>query len=325
MNPHPPNTVDWFDWEMSQAQSYSQFAKLKLERERLKAEKMTEAVQENTRGFTFGCDPELVVINAEGKPVPADMIPGTKLEPHPVEGGAVQRDGFAAEFNTDPASTFREFNANIEKVLKALKGFLPEGYTLEARPSVVFDEDVFNAADDEAKALGCTPDFNAWTGEVNPPPIDEENPFLRTFSGHLHIGWIPGADQDTTDPQHMLNCRDLAKQADWWLGGWSVSKDTDPARRRLYGRAGAIRYKPYGVEYRVLSNFWVLSRDKRLAVWNRLMFAINDMQERFVPDRLPKEWSDRLIAGINATKLDPELLSTFRYPLVSTDRRMSQY
>jgi hypothetical protein len=41
----------------------------------------------------------------------------------------------------------------------------------------------------------------------------------------------------------------------------------------LYGKAGACRYKTYGVEYRTLSNFWVLSTDLRREVWERTMAA----------------------------------------------------
>ena len=36
-------------------------------------------------------------------------------------------------------------------------------------------------------------------------------------------------------------------------------------RKQLYGKAGAYRPKPYGFEYRTLSNFWVF--DKKLIEW----------------------------------------------------------
>jgi hypothetical protein len=41
--------------------------------------------------------------------------------------------------------------------------------------------------------------------------------------------------------------------------------DKGDLRKQLYGKAGAFRPKPYGAEYRVLSNFWVF--DTKLTGW----------------------------------------------------------
>jgi hypothetical protein len=266
-------------------------------------------------GFKFGCDPELFVFK-DGVAVSAEgLLPGTKAYPHPVEHGAVQVDGMAAEFNIDPVTTFKDFNRNIEAVMKQLTGLLPAGYELRAIPSVVFDKDIFDAAPECAKELGCSPDYNAWAGEVNPPPKSHDNPYLRTASGHLHIGWTEGAE--LSDAQHIMNCRDLVKQLDWYLGGWSVKIDSDPTRRQLYGRAGACRLKDYGVEYRVLSNFWITSRDRRLAVWNRLQQAIGAMAKSYIPDKAKGGYNELLQRGINDSKLDPTLVSAYKFPLVS--------
>lgn len=269
-------------------------------------------------GFTFGCDPELFIKDQEGRYVSAEgLIPGTKEEPYPVDGGAVQVDGMAAEFNINPSSTFDEFNDNIVKVIRGLRTFLPKGYTLDAVPAVVFDQDVWDRTPDQAKVLGCTPDYNAWTGECNPPPEDLENPRLRTASGHIHIGWTD--DESMADMDHINNCRDLVKQLDWYLGGWSLRKDPDPTRRRLYGKAGACRYKPYGVEYRVLSNFWVMSKAERLNVWNRTNKAISDMRHFFLPQVAGKS-SEGLIRCINNGERDQYMERTFKFPLQSISK-----
>lgn len=279
-------------------------------------------IQDCQEGFTFGADPELFVKNDKGVYVTAaGLIPGTKWEPHKVEGGAVQVDGMAAEFNIDPSSNFREFNGNIEKVMKQLQAFLPEGFTLDAVPSVRFSKEEFDKAPEDAKELGCMPDFNAWTGGPNPPPNNPKDPYLRTASGHIHVGWVTGAD--LSDPQHLMNCRDLVKQFDWYLGGWSVSVDTDPTRRSLYGKAGACRYKDYGVEYRVLSNFWITSRDRRLAVWNRMQTAIRAISVGLNPDNIPVEKSAELVKGINTSKLTPAFVKEFNFPLATTSQLRS--
>jgi hypothetical protein len=264
-------------------------------------------------GFTFGADPECFVFDGNGKPVAPTMIPGSKQEPHRVPGGAVQRDGMAAEFNVDKAHDFATWNRNFELVITALKGFLPKDYELRFIPSVEFDEETFSDAPDEYKILGCDPDWNAWDGDLNPPPNCADRPFLRTASGHIHIGW--GNDYSMDDMFHQQNCFDLVKQLDWWLAGWSLKLDPDTTRRLLYGQAGACRIKPYGVEYRTLSNFWVTSRERRLTVWNRMQRAIIGMSEGGLFEKAPAGYNDKLREAINTGKMDEAFRKACRYPL----------
>ena len=69
----------------------------------------------------IGTDPEVFLEDANGKSYSGhDLIPGTKLEPYPVMNGAIQVDGVALEFNTDPAETAEEFIFNIESVLSQM-------------------------------------------------------------------------------------------------------------------------------------------------------------------------------------------------------------
>lgn len=268
------------------------------------------------KGFTFGSDPELFILDQNGEPVSAvGIIPGDKSNPYPVNGGAVQCDGMAAEYNTNPAKTYEEFEDNTETVLGELRKFLPTGYTLAALPSVVFSQKAWDAAPDEAKVLGCSPDFNAWTGGVNPPPEDVSNPTMRCAGGHLHIGWTSGAGDNI---QHIRHCQDLVRQLDCYLGYWSLVHDTDPTRRRLYGKAGACRYKDYGVEYRTLSNFWVLDREIRREMWNRMVKAVSDMRTDYFPER--KEYSQLVVEAIDSSTRHTVLESVVSFPLISPEK-----
>lgn len=277
-------------------------------------------------GMTFGVDPELFVVNDKGVLVSAEgLLPGTKEEPYKVDKGAVQVDGMAAEFNTDPVDNYFDWETNISSVLSTLKGMLPKGYKLLAKPAVVFGEKEWEEAPDCAKVLGCSPDFNAWTGEVNSPPCNsEENPRLRTASGHIHIGWTDEAPME--DIQHLTACQDLVKQLDYYLGAWSLLKDRDARRRELYGKAGAMRYKPYGVEYRVLSNFWVTDKQLRLEVWNRLQRGILDMKTKFIPGATSKAFNRELVMSIDNSTLSEAIALSFAYPVKTLEpqkRRVS--
>lgn len=225
----------------------------------------------------IGCDPELFVLDEKRQNMAGwGMIPGTKKNPHRVNNGAVQVDGTALEFNTDPASTVEEFTNNIHTVLAQLRGMIPAGYTFSERSHVSYDEDYFLSLPDEARELGCDPDYNAWTGGENIIPDDKEKQPFRTASGHIHIGWTE--DADPFEAAHFQTCCAYVKELDATLGLGSVMVDQDGFRRRqLYGKAGAFRPKPYGVEYRVLSNFWVYSDDRIKWVYKECIDAFNTL------------------------------------------------
>lgn len=206
-----------------------------------------------TYNFRIGADPEFFVKKG-GRLVSAhNLIPGTKDRPHPVKNGAVQVDGMALEFNIDPADNYEQFEKNMSVVLKEITDMIP-GYELFVEPVADFGAEYIGAQPDEAKELGCSPDFSAYTGQANPRP-NAEVPF-RTASGHVHIGWCD-SPVDINNPGHLEACRALTKSLDVWLGIPSLLWDSDDRRRTLYGAAGAFRPKPYGMEYRVLSNKWI--------------------------------------------------------------------
>jgi hypothetical protein len=219
---------------------------------------------------TIGCDPELFVTK-DGKFRSAyGLVPGTKENPHKVEYGAVQVDGMALEFNIDPVDNVDDFVKYNKAVMTQLKDMVP-GYEFAIVPSCRFNGNHFRAQPDEAKELGCTPDYNAWTMRENPKPNNKTT--MRTASGHIHIGFCE--DADPQDADHMLRCAILVKQLDCFLGLPSVLFDKDSARRSMYGAAGAFRPKPYGVEYRVLSNAWLLSEERMRFVYNQTVSAVD--------------------------------------------------
>lgn len=203
-----------------------------------------------------GADPE-VFVQKEGHFLSAfGLIKGDKKNPFKVDKGAVQVDGMALEFNIDPAGTEDEFCINIQSVFNTLRGMVPE-YNVVATPVAFFSEDHLKQQPAEALDLGCDPDYNAWTLRENVKPVADKP--MRTASGHVHIGFTENEDPYTEN--HVNRCAAIVKQLDFFLGLPSLLYDKDTQRRSLYGKAGACRFKPYGVEYRVLSNMWLNSEN----------------------------------------------------------------
>lgn len=228
-----------------------------------------------TTKILVGCDPELFLRSkATGQIVSAHShLPGTKLEPYKVPHGAIQVDGTAAEFNIDPATSPANFVGNIESVIRNLQKRLPE-FDLIYDPTVTYPEDYFSSLPDTAKELGCNPDFNAYTEEVNLPPEGNKTT-MRTASGHIHVGWTEGVD--IRDEFHFKDCVTVTRQLDYYLGLFSLMWDPDDKRRSLYGKAGAFRVKPYGSEYRTLSNVWLRSQSVQNWVYRATQTAIKHL------------------------------------------------
>jgi hypothetical protein len=203
-------------------------------------------------------------------------VPGTKEKPFNVPYGAVQVDGTAVEFNINPAVTSHEFIRNIQSVMKTLREMTAEttpGYVFSDFPVAVFDETYFETIPDFAKELGCNPDFDAWMQQPNVPP-DCSQP-MRTAAGHIHIGWTE--NHEVTDVAHVMDCMAVARQLDYYVGMPSLIWDHDNRRRTMYGRAGACRIKPYGVEYRVPSNAWLRSEKLMKFVFDNSVKATRDL------------------------------------------------
>lgn len=240
--------------------------------------------------ITVGADPELFV-KKDGKFRSAwGLIPGTKENPHKVINGAVQVDGCALEYNIDPVDNADDFVAYNKSVLAQMQAMVPD-YEFAIVPSCRFNGNHFRALPEEAKELGCTPDFNAWTMDENPRPDNKTT--MRTASGHVHIGFCENAD--VSSQEHMVRCATLVKQLDFYLGLPSVLWDSDRSRRAMYGQAGAFRPKPYGVEYRVLSNAWLLSEDRMRFVFNQVQKAVSDLIEGSRPfDKVVKGARDAI-------------------------------
>jgi len=244
--------------------------------------------------LTIGADPEVFLRDPKTKKLisAAGLFPGTKQEPFAVMHGAIQVDGMAAEYNIDPCSNANEFVAKnlavlaqLRDVIKALNHDLK--FEFVYNPVADFGAEMIAAQPLENRILGCTPDYNAWLDGAENPIPDADMPF-RTASGHIHLGW--GSDYDINDPEHIEACCMMAKQLDVsMLGSIFVTEGKDGyERRKLYGKAGAFRPKPYGMEYRSPSNVWLRNTASIQSMFtmaynafNRLMNGHQDYENEY--------------------------------------------
>ena len=215
---------------------------------------------------TIGADPEVFLCNNKGLVMPAcGLIGGTKAHPVPVEGGALQEDNVMAEFNVNPSSQAESFVNNINLVYSEIVR-KAEQVGLEVSPLASARFPMFILAEHpQAMEFGCEPDFNAYTLSENKSPSTAST--LRTCAGHVHLGF----EVETDD--YMGTCGSVVEYLDWIVGLWTVLEDTDTTRRERYGKAGAFRPKPYGLEYRVPSNFWLQSDKLKRAMFYRVQHA----------------------------------------------------
>ena len=226
--------------------------------------------------ITIGADVEMFAnrngVFVSAIPFIGDILTGTKYNPIKFSGGhTLQRDNVACEFATAVANSRMDFVGKIKTAMDEANRAMPSGVNLRCVSSVVFSDEELSHP--EALEFGCDPDFCAWkNGAVNPRP-SSKNPNLRTAGGHIHIG--------SPILKTKKNKMRMIRMMDVYLGLWSVVKDTSPEslmRKELYGKAGAFRPTPYGVEYRSLSNFWIQNDQLVSKVWELSISALKAVE-----------------------------------------------
>jgi hypothetical protein len=230
--------------------------------------------------FTIGCDPEVFLRDNEGHIAPAFLfIKGTKDKPEPItdKGHAIQYDNCSAEYNVPPSDNVEEFIEHNKFVLQYLKDAIcaPNNLTLDISPSVLIKEEY--TQNPISLVFGCEPDYNAWNGEEN--SVIKENPLQRVAGGHIHIG-IKGLEYHTA--------LEIIRAMDIFLSVPLVLLEPLSERKKMYGKAGAFRFKTIKdggigiVEYRTPSNFWLTSEEMMKFAYNAVKRAVAFVNEEWI-------------------------------------------
>lgn len=244
--------------------------------------------------FTIGSDPEVFLRDKEGNLVSSiGLLGGTKKKPVATPHGFIQEDNVTAEFNSRPASSLDEFIENHRLIIQDLNDILvPLDLSVDISGSALFSDELLSHP--KARIAGCEPDYNAWTRGRN-IPTSYEDTNMRAAGGHLHIGF----ERAATDPVSRLA---FTKALDLELGLPSVILDPDYARREMYGKAGSHRPKFLtkdgfdGIEYRVLSNFWLKSEGLLRFVYKKVQKVESELDYL---SELADSISDELVNVIN--------------------------
>lgn len=247
----------------------------------------------------LGCDPEVLLKRRKQYVSVIGRIRGNKWNPFQIpdlpEGFTLQQDNVSLEFGIPPAANREEFVQHVLTVMKAGKSYL-KGLTFAQESCAVFPESEMQTA--EAHIFGCEPDFCAWDGKENSKP-KPPHPFMRSAGGHIHV-------ETALDKDKVVRAMDLM------LGVPLEIMDDGHERKKLYGKAGACRYKSYGVEYRTPSNWWIFKPNRIGWVWDRSAEAVDlvrngfdvlDTRVRECIDNSDAKLAEKLIKEYNLTVL----------------------
>lgn len=217
----------------------------------------------NNSRMYVGSDPEVFVEDDKGNIIPAFNFLGSKTDGKTKSVGSdreysVERkvywDGFQAEFETTADFCLSYHVDSIRNGLKAVLKYAREhnpSAKLSIKTCVEIPTELLMESKEEYIQLGCMPSYNAYkmTGE----PISEGRQLpIRSTGGHIHFGVGKLTEKEAIP---------IVKALDKIIGVACVSlfaNYDNPARRRYYGLAGEYRLPPHGLEYRVLSNAWLV-------------------------------------------------------------------
>jgi hypothetical protein len=205
-----------------------------------------------------GTDPEIFVVDKQEEVIPAWTFLQSKKETTALSFNGskyIYWDGFQSEFSQPNGNNCLELlNLDIwfclKKILECARVKVSEA-KLSLKNVVDIPMPLMLSAEKKHVELGCAPSFNVY-GDRGKRVADPRELLKRFAGGHLHYGLSQVSKQGIDR---------IVRALDTILGVAGVSlaaEIDDPIRREYYGRAGEYRLPKHGLEYRVLSNFWLI-------------------------------------------------------------------
>lgn len=220
---------------------------------------------------SIGADPEIFVydtiidkiVSVEGM-IKTPEGEGSKEIPLKIKDGYyLQEDGISAEFNIKPTLSKQEFIDGNMFMLDTLKVFLPDDVTTKIQTSAYIDKEYLQTP--QTMMSGCSPSQNIWSKSIS-ENADLTKTNLRCNSGHIHLG---------LNDISLENTERIVRKLELFVGVPSIIFDPDTDRRTLFGKAGEVRFKPYGVEWRTPSNFWLKNENTMSWMFDNIIEAVN--------------------------------------------------
>lgn len=223
---------------------------------------------------TFGTDPEFVLIEEETNRIVSAIPVLRRSKENKIDlkdGAKIYYDNILAEANIDPSNDKNELKARLRDLYQKSRAILKK-HRLGAVASHEFAKEFCRSK--KAREFGCAPELDIYEGGVSVFPPDNVGNF-RSAGGHIHIGGLEEYSFGEKFP--------LIPLMDLYVGLPSVLLDNDPSsvpRKILYGKAGRFRNTEYGIEYRVLSNFWLSKPELADVIYDLTMQAVSCFQEK---------------------------------------------
>lgn len=229
-----------------------------------------------TDSVMMGCDPEFFFTNGRGTTRGSEKIlPKTGLDcgknygSYTLDkGSSIIIDGVQAELNPQP-NTCRAYLGNeihvcFRKLNNALKK-RKENVKVAFSPVVKLTKKELGSLSEQSKIFGCAPSTNVYKHATSKITVNPKKYLKRSAGGHIHLGFNKGSYNKggvKLVRKALSNLDIMVPILDIIVGNTCVLIDRSSVnveRRKVYGKVGEYRTKPYGLEYRTLSNFWLHS------------------------------------------------------------------